>query len=100
MWALRDHLQNMQVFPDQTVLGNFIDNHDNARWLSYASNLARYRSAIVLNLAMEGIPIIYYGTEQLFNGGNDPNNREPLWTSMDTTAPMYEYLALVNGLRK
>jgi alpha-amylase len=29
----------------------------------------------------EGIPIIYYGSEQGFNGGNDPDNREPLWTS-------------------
>ena len=29
----------------------------------------------------EGIPCLYYGTEQDFAGGNDPANREVLWNS-------------------
>jgi alpha-amylase len=28
-----------------------------------------------------GIPIMYYGTEHKFNGGNDPEDREALWTT-------------------
>lgn len=27
----------------------------------------------------QGIPIVYYGTEQGYSGGNDPANRESLW---------------------
>jgi glycosidase len=29
----------------------------------------------------EGIPCLYYGTEQEFSGGNDPSNREVLWNT-------------------
>lgn len=61
--------------------GTFIDNHDNARFLSQQSDIQLYKNALVYTLLSEGIPIIYYGTEQGFNGGNDPDNREPLWIS-------------------
>ena len=30
-----------------------------------------------------GIPILYYGTEQGFNGATDPYNREALWNHFD-----------------
>lgn len=36
-------------------------------------------NAITFVLLSEGIPIIYYGTESAFDGGNDPNCREVLW---------------------
>lgn len=28
------------------------------------------------NFVTDGIPIVYYGQEQNFNGNGDPNNRE------------------------
>ena len=43
---------------------------------------------------------MYYGTEQLFNGGNDPENREVLWTSMKTDTDMYKFIGLLNQIRK
>jgi alpha-amylase len=31
----------------------------------------------------KGIPIVYYGTEQGYAGGYDPDNRETLWTDLN-----------------
>lgn len=38
----------------------------------------------------KGIPIIYYGTEQEYHGGNDPYCREPLWPNYNTNSQMYK----------
>ena len=60
-------------------MGNFIDNHDNARVLSWSGNWEdkkkHYKTINAMVLTSVGIPIIYYGTEQYFAGGNDPKNR-------------------------
>ena len=60
-------------------LANFGDNHDNARVMSWPGNWEEKKVHLkVLNafaLTSVGIPIVYYGTEQYFSGGNDPNNR-------------------------
>ena len=48
----------------------------------------------------EGIPILYYGSEQWFAGGADPNNREPLWNNLDTQSEMYKVIAIANRVRK
>jgi len=49
----------------------------------------------------EGIPIVYYGSEQGFNGGNDPYNREPLWTtSFNQQTTLFQFIQLVNNYRK
>jgi len=100
MWSLRDHFYKMKVFPDQSILGNFMDNHDQVRFLYYESNVNIYKNALTFILAQEGIPIIYYGTEQLYHGGNDPDDREPLWTDMNPQSDMYKWLTLVIKYRK
>ena len=47
-----------------------------------------------------GIPIIYQGQEQHFDGGSVPLNREALWTSgYDTSAELYSWIAEVNQIR-
>ena len=60
-------------------MANFVDNHDNARVLSWQGDWEQkkihYKTVNVLALTTVGIPIIYYGTEQYFAGGNDPYNR-------------------------
>lgn len=63
-------------------LVTFLDNHDMARFLpasvasSYHSNL---KIALTFMLTSTGVPVIYYGTEQGFDGGSDPYNREDMW---------------------
>lgn len=51
-------------------------------------------------LFTQGIPIIYYGSEQGFAGGADPNNRETLWTSMNTDHELYKWMTKAVNARK
>jgi hypothetical protein len=42
----------------------------------------------------DGIPIIYAGQEQHYNGGNDPYNREATWLSgYNTSSVLYKLIA-------
>ncbi len=66
-------------FSDPTVAGMFLDNHDNPRFESYTNDAALIKNAHAYVLVGDGIPYVYYGSEAGFNGGNDPDNREPLW---------------------
>lgn len=51
-------------------------------------------------MTARGIPFFYYGDEQYFSGGNDPQNRESLWDAMNTDSDMYKYVAKINQARK
>ena len=57
--------------------------------------------ALTLLLTEQGIPCIYYGTEQRFSGGNDPANREDLWRSgYDTTGETFQWIKRLIEVRK
>ena len=61
---------------------NFLDNHDRPRILSAANfngDTRRAKAALTWLFTSPGVPCLYYGTEQAFNGGNDPFNREDMW---------------------
>jgi alpha-amylase len=51
-------------------------------------------------LTSEGIPFFYYGSEQYYAGGNDPQNRESLWQAMNTDSDVYKQMAKINSARK
>jgi glycosidase len=84
------------------LLVNFLDNHDVARFLFDSSgDLAALRNALTLLYTEEGIPNLYYGTEQEFSGGNDPANREVLWnTGFATTNDTFTHIAKLARLRR
>jgi glycosidase len=88
--------------PPTKALINFIDNHDVARFLFDAQgDVAALRNALTLLYAEDGIPDLYYGTEQNFHGGNDPDNREVLWnTNFDTTNDTFTYIAKLARIRR
>jgi glycosidase len=81
---------------------NFLDNHDVGRFLfDAAGDLPALRNALTLLMTEDGIPCIYYGTEQDFSGGNDPANREIFWTSnYDETGDTFQHVALLAKIRK
>lgn len=88
-----------------SLWGTFIDNHDNPRFLNALQGSpwkeALLRAALTFALFTRGIPIVYYGTEQLYDGGRDPANREPLWYSgYDQSATVYRFLTTLNTARK
>jgi alpha-amylase len=80
----------------------FIDNHDNSRFLqNNGYNLKTFQNALAWGLTYPGIPIVYYGDEQGYAGGNDPNNREVLWTNLSNTdSEMYQWMTTVVNYRK
>ncbi len=80
---------------------NFIDNHDVARFLFEAvGDKDALRNALSYLMTVEGIPCIYYGTEQDFAGGNDPANREVLWdTGFSTRGDTFRHIAKLARLR-
>eukprot|EP01106_Pelomyxa_sp_JSP_P018331 TRINITY_DN82_c0_g1_i5.p1 TRINITY_DN82_c0_g1~~TRINITY_DN82_c0_g1_i5.p1 ORF type:complete len:363 (-),score=35.91 TRINITY_DN82_c0_g1_i5:581-1669(-) len=49
-------------FSDLNVLGNFMDNHDQKRFLNVQKDYWLYKNALIYNLYSAGIPIVYYGT--------------------------------------
>ncbi len=84
------------------ALVNFIDNHDVPRFL-YASNgdVQALHNALTLLFTEDGIPNLYYGTEQDFSGGNDPANREVLWNAgFPTDGATFTHIAKLARLRK
>ena len=87
-------------FKNVNYLGTFIDNHDQARFLHTKNNWALYKNALAMTLFTTGIPIVYYGTEQAFAGGDDPANRESLWPSYNTDHELYQYLKTLVSVRK
>ncbi|MSP25278.1 MAG: alpha-amylase [Myxococcales bacterium] len=83
-----------------SALVNFIDNHDVPRFLFGAGPEALHL-ALLFVMTEEGIPCIYYGTEQRLAGGNDPANREDMWlTGFDTEAPTYLFVQRLAELRR
>ena len=52
-----------------------------------------------ISLFMQGIPIIYYGTEQGFTGAVDPDNRESLWPHYDTEHWLYVFISTIAKFR-
>lgn len=86
------------------ALVNFMDSHDFGRFLfDGAGDVAALRNALVLLFTEEGIPNLYYGTEQDFSGGNDPSNREVLWAvprPFDTTGDTFRHIAKLTRLRR
>lgn len=87
-------------FRDVHALGAFVDNHDNARFLNNNGNVKGFQSALIFGLFTEGIPIVYYGSEQLYGGGNDPLNREQLWTNLDQSSPTFQLIKTALKARK
>ena len=100
----------------QQVLVNFLDNHDIARFLfayeeaggnpDHAVDVLH--NAMLFQMTWDGIPCIYYGTEQLFEGGVDPANREDMFAGnpkrgfapFDTTHETFRYVSDLIALRK
>ena len=102
MYELRTSLQNIKnAFKDHMALGNFVDNHDNPRFLNRNGNYKRLMNALAFIIFGEGIPIVYYGTEQGFNQPNDPYNRMPLWTTkLNTKSYLYQVIKTMVYYRK
>ncbi|KAL6704063.1 hypothetical protein ACN47E_008827 [Coniothyrium glycines] len=89
------------TFPDPAALGTFLDNHDNPRWLNVKNDQTLLKNALAYVILSRGIPILYYGTEQAYSGGNDPANREDLWRSnFNANTDLYQAIKKLTAAKK
>ncbi|WP_096273917.1 alpha-amylase family glycosyl hydrolase [Paucisalibacillus globulus] len=94
--------RNKSLYENPYVLGNFIDNHDNQRFVRLAIEnkqdpVTRLKLALTYMYTAPGIPIVYYGTEIAMDGGNDPDNRR----MMDfTDHELVSYISTLGDIRK
>jgi len=80
---------------------SFLDNHDVARFLWQQDDDSAIYPALAWLMLRDGIPILYYGTEQGFDGGNDPANRERLWDSgMRQDGPIFDWISVLADVRE
>src|SRR5581483_585508 len=98
----------------QMRLVTFLDNHDQQRFLYTGkanNNLARLNVGLAFLYTVRGIPCLYYGTEQAFNGGSDPNNREDMFAggfeqgpsvgdNFNETHTEFQLVAKLNNFRR
>jgi alpha-amylase len=93
--------QYKQDMGNLSYIASFVDNHDNPRFLFENPDKTLYKNALLYGLFATGIPIVYYGSEQGFDGGNDPLNREVLWpTKYSESGDLYKFIKTAVGLRK
>ncbi len=96
-------------------LVTFLDNHDNARFLAYQGpadgDEGKLRAALAWQLTSRGVPMLYYGIEQAFDGGGDPYNREDMWDgawdfgpsdgdNFDETQPLFRWVRTLVEVRR
>ncbi len=96
----------------QMRLVTFLDNHDQPRFLSQSgATTNRLEVALAFLYTSRGIPCLYYGTEQGFNGTTDPFDREDMFAgqfkdgpagvdSFNMTHPLFLWVAQLNNFRR
>lgn len=59
MYQLGEQWRAYQTdFVDPTLLGNFVDNHDNARFMNDATDTSLYKGALAWVMLTDGIPML------------------------------------------
>jgi glycosidase len=83
--AIAGSVANLSLYHPDTrpFLPTFIDNHDMPRFLHISKgDVDAMHQALALLYFAEGIPVLYYGTEQNFLGGDpDHENRECMFAT-------------------
>ncbi len=114
---IADHSAAVEANYDSSARGQlvtFLDNHDQPRFLSADradNHLERLQVALTFLYTARGIPCLYYGTEQAFNGANDPYDREDMFAgqfewgpslgdNFNLTHPLFQLVAKLNNFRR
>jgi alpha-amylase len=104
MRNLDSYIQNYEtLYKAPQYNGIWLGNHDKPRFLHYCQSSYKrkaLRNGIIFILFYEGIPMFYYGDEQYFNGGEDPNNREILFGNYNKQSDIYKMIKIANNIRK
>ncbi|TFY83786.1 hypothetical protein EWM64_g219 [Hericium alpestre] len=83
------------------LTGSFFENHDQPRFQSYTTDPALVRNGVTFPFVHDGIPIVYYGQEQGYQGAADPMNREALWfAAYQQEKPLVGHFKVMNAARR
>jgi len=98
--AMKDQ-DETNLYQHKGLLGNFLDNHDDEPRIGYSCIESRSRkyNAFAWLMFAQGIPILYYGTEQ---GMDKPHDyRSSMWDiGYDEDAELYKFFGELNKARK
>jgi glycosidase len=114
---IQSHYNNITTYYDSNSwyrLVTFLDNHDQPRFLS---NSGATTNSLTVGLQFlytsRGIPCLYYGTEQGFEGdNNNEDNREDMFAggwqpqvpvtgdNFNETSPLFQQVARLNNFRR
>ncbi len=83
-----------KLFPKNTALVNFIDNHDMARFRSKGSEAA-YQQAMLMIMSIPGVPVIYQGTEQGMK-----ETRENMFDKLNSETETFKFVQKLCDFRK
>jgi glycosidase len=99
-WRLENR---MRVHADPWRMATFVDNHDVERFLA-GGDVAGLKQALLMQMTVPGIPVIWQGTEQgfreqraaMFAGGYKSEGRD----HFDTQSDLFRYVQRVIALRR
>ena len=86
-------------YSDYDSTAVFVNNHDQPRFLNINKDWRLLKSALLFGLTSRGIPVFYYGDEQAYAGGNDPQNREPMFANFNQQHEVYKFVQTINKAR-
>ena len=76
---IRRYLSLKENYPKEYFYStmNMLGNHDTERVLTMLNNSVELlKEAVVIQMTLPGVPLIYYGDEAGLTGGKDPSNRK------------------------
>lgn len=108
MWDIHNRFKDDWRYSNKYTNGIFVDNHDVHRFLCDASGRPgagwdkwpQLKAALGFAFTIRGIPVMYYGTEQGFDGCRDPYNREDMFSDFDTSSDLYQYVKKLNSAKR
>lgn len=102
MFSLANALEKENGFSNPQLNSIFIDNHDNARFMSLnpRNQIPYLKQALTFVYTYPAIPVIYYGTEIALEGAYDPDNRRFMDWEAAENHEMVSYVKWLTELRK
>ena len=78
-YFIKKYLSLKENYPKEYFYStmNMLGNHDTERVLTMLNNNVNLlKEAVVIQMTLPGVPLIYYGDEAGLTGGKDPSNRK------------------------
>lgn len=99
---IKELMSLLENYPSENFYSsmNLLGNHDTERIFSKLNeNIKLLKLAVVIQMTIPGVPLIYYGDEVGLLGGRDPENRRPYpWNKKnDELLNWYKLLASIRN---